>query len=73
MLSDIQCGYLPYTANLTSVCLLALVGGNGGSALCLQADLTEGYTERCDTFESPPLCRGRFKIQFLEVWGIQRT
>ncbi|XP_041958922.1 TBC1 domain family member 24-like [Alosa sapidissima] len=48
-----------------------IIGGNGGSALCLQADLTEAYTERCDTFESPPLCRGHFKIQSLEVWGIQ--
>uniref|UniRef100_A0A673NBW1 TBC1 domain family member 24 n=1 Tax=Sinocyclocheilus rhinocerous TaxID=307959 RepID=A0A673NBW1_9TELE len=26
-----------------------------------------------DTFESPPLCRGCFKIQSLEVWGIQHS
>ncbi|KAL2087099.1 hypothetical protein ACEWY4_018158 [Coilia grayii] len=48
-----------------------IIGGNGGSALCLQAALTEGYSERCDTFESPPLCRGHFRIQSLEVWGIK--
>lgn len=50
-----------------------IIGGDGGHAMYLQADLQEGYTERCDTFESAPLCKGRFKIQSLEVWGIQNS
>ncbi|KAJ8001914.1 hypothetical protein DPEC_G00174360 [Dallia pectoralis] len=50
-----------------------VIGGDGGQALCFQADLEEGYTEYCDTFESAPLCKGHFKIQSLEVWGIQNT
>ncbi|KAL1272942.1 hypothetical protein QQF64_028804 [Cirrhinus molitorella] len=49
------------------------IGGDGGHALHLQADLTAGCSERCDTFESPTLCRGCFKIQSLEVWGIQHS
>ncbi|KAG1940760.1 TBC1 domain family member 24 isoform b [Pimephales promelas] len=49
------------------------IGGDGGHALHLQADLTAGYSESCDTFESPPLCRTSFKIQSLEVWGIQHS
>ncbi|XDV35926.1 hypothetical protein PO909_005788 [Leuciscus waleckii] len=49
------------------------IGGDGGHALYLQADLSAGYSERCDTFESPPLCRRSFKIQSLEVWGIQHS
>ena len=51
------------------VCLSS--GGDGGHALYIQADLQAGFTERCDTFESIPLCRGHFKIHSLEVWGIQ--
>lgn len=50
-----------------------ILGGDGGHALYLQADLTAGHSERCDTFESPPLCRRSFKIQSLEVWGIQHS
>uniref|UniRef100_A0A9R1SSA0 TBC1 domain family member 24 n=2 Tax=Cyprinus carpio TaxID=7962 RepID=A0A9R1SSA0_CYPCA len=49
------------------------IGGDGGHALHLQADLSAGCSEHCDTFESPPLCRGCFKIQSLEVWGIQHS
>ncbi|XP_051563597.1 TBC1 domain family member 24-like isoform X2 [Myxocyprinus asiaticus] len=49
------------------------IGGDGGHALYLQADLTTGHSECCDTFESPALCRGSFKIQTLEVWGIQHS
>ncbi|XP_026069674.1 TBC1 domain family member 24-like isoform X2 [Carassius auratus] len=43
------------------------IGGDGGHALHLQADLSAGCSEHCDTFESPPLCRGCFKIQSLEA------
>lgn len=50
-----------------------VIGGDGGHALCLQEDLKGGYTQHCDTFKSIPLCKGHFKIQFLEVWGIQNS
>ncbi|XP_056136824.1 TBC1 domain family member 24-like [Lampris incognitus] len=50
-----------------------IIGGDGGHALRIQADLEEGHTERCDTFASTPLCKGHFKIQSLEVWGIQNS
>ncbi|XP_059195920.1 TBC1 domain family member 24-like [Centropristis striata] len=50
-----------------------VIGGNGGHALCLQEDLEGGYSEPCDTFKSIPLCKGHFKIQALEVWGIQNS
>lgn len=50
-----------------------LIGGDGGHALCIYPDLESGFTERCDTFQSTPLCRGQFKIQSLEVWGIQNS
>ncbi|KAM8772097.1 TBC1 domain family member 24-like [Acanthopagrus schlegelii] len=48
-----------------------IIGGDGGHALCLQEDLQGGYSEACDTFKSTKLCKGHFKIQALEVWGIQ--
>ncbi|XP_044201689.1 TBC1 domain family member 24-like [Thunnus albacares] len=50
-----------------------VIGGDGGHALCLQEDLEGGYTESCDTFKSNPLCKRHFKIQSLEVWGIQNS
>uniref|UniRef100_A0A8C8FZJ4 TBC1 domain family member 24 n=1 Tax=Oncorhynchus tshawytscha TaxID=74940 RepID=A0A8C8FZJ4_ONCTS len=50
-----------------------VIGGDGGHALCLQADLEGGYTEQCDTFESAALCKRHFKIRSLEVWGIQNS
>ncbi|XP_061589699.1 TBC1 domain family member 24-like isoform X2 [Cololabis saira] len=50
-----------------------VIGGDGGHALCLQPDLEGGNTEPCDTFRSSPLCKGRFQIQSLEVWGIQQS
>ncbi|CAN9510532.1 unnamed protein product [Ophioblennius macclurei] len=49
------------------------IGGDGGHAFCLQADLEGGYTESCDTFKNIPLCKSHFKIQSLEVWGIQNS
>ncbi|XP_049335613.1 TBC1 domain family member 24 isoform X2 [Astyanax mexicanus] len=52
---------------------MLMIGGEGGHALSLFADLFEGHSEQCDTFESPVLCRGRFRIHSLEVWGIQHT
>ncbi|XP_028262412.1 TBC1 domain family member 24-like [Parambassis ranga] len=50
-----------------------IIGGDGGHALCLQEDLEGGYTEHCDTFKSTPLCKGQFKIQSMEAWGIQNS
>ncbi|XP_053494036.1 TBC1 domain family member 24-like [Ictalurus furcatus] len=50
---------------------MLFIGGDGGHALCLGTGLTAGQSERCNTFDSPVLCRGKFKIQSLEVWGIQ--
>ncbi|XP_029296703.1 TBC1 domain family member 24-like [Cottoperca gobio] len=50
-----------------------IIGGDGGHAICLQEDLEGGYTEPCDTFKSISLCKGHFKIQALEVWGIQNS
>lgn len=50
-----------------------IIGGDGGHALFLQEDLQGGYSEPCDTFKSIPLCKGHFKIQALEVWGIQNS
>uniref|UniRef100_A0A8C6SZX7 TBC1 domain family member 24 n=1 Tax=Neogobius melanostomus TaxID=47308 RepID=A0A8C6SZX7_9GOBI len=32
-----------------------------------------GYSEVCETFKNVPLCKGPFKIQSLEVWGIQNS
>ncbi|XP_074539072.1 TBC1 domain family member 24-like [Halichoeres trimaculatus] len=50
-----------------------VIGGDGGHALCLQEDLLGGYSQPCDTFKSSSLCKGHFKIQALEVWGIQNS
>ncbi|XP_070684532.1 TBC1 domain family member 24-like [Pempheris klunzingeri] len=50
-----------------------IIGGDGGHALFLQEDLEGGYSEPCDTFKSIPLCKGHFKIQAMEVWGIQNS
>ncbi|KAK5865924.1 hypothetical protein PBY51_020154 [Eleginops maclovinus] len=50
-----------------------IIGGDGGHALCLQEDLKGGYSEACDTFKSIALYKGHFKIQALEVWGIQNS
>lgn len=52
---------------------LLVIGGDGGHALCLQEDLQGGYSELCETFKNAPLCKGPFKIQSLEVWGIQNS
>nr|XP_054501031.1 TBC1 domain family member 24-like [Agelaius phoeniceus] len=48
-----------------------VIGGGGGQALSLDASLLRGHTERCETFDNPPLCRENFQVQLLEVWGFQ--
>lgn len=50
-----------------------IIGGDGGHAIHLQENLEGGHSEPCDTFKSTPLCKGHFKIQALEVWGIQNS
>lgn len=50
-----------------------IIGGDGGQAIYIQDNLERGFSEPCDTFKSIPLCKGRFKIQALEVWGIQNS
>ncbi|KAM8879297.1 TBC1 domain family member 24-like isoform 2-T2 [Spinachia spinachia] len=50
-----------------------IIGGDGGTALCLEKELEAGYSEPCETFKSTQLCKGHFKIQALEVWGIQNS
>ncbi|XP_053713027.1 TBC1 domain family member 24-like [Synchiropus splendidus] len=50
-----------------------LIGGDGGCALCLHEDLEAGYSQQCSTFKNTPLCKGPFKIQAVEVWGIQNS
>ncbi|XP_015500845.1 TBC1 domain family member 24-like [Parus major] len=48
-----------------------VIGGGGGQALSLDASLLWGHTERCETFDNPPLCREHFQVQLLEVWGFR--
>uniref|UniRef100_A0A8C3MPU7 TBC1 domain family member 24 n=1 Tax=Geospiza parvula TaxID=87175 RepID=A0A8C3MPU7_GEOPR len=48
-----------------------VIGGGGGQALSLDASLLRGHTERCETFDNPPLCQENFQVQLLEVWGFQ--
>ncbi|NXS58913.1 TBC24 protein, partial [Brachypteracias leptosomus] len=50
-----------------------IIGGGGGQALSLDANLLWGHTEHCETFDNPPLCQENFKVQLLEVWGFQNT
>ncbi|KAM4662835.1 TBC1 domain family member 24-like [Discoglossus pictus] len=50
-----------------------VIGGGGGQALNIDADLNIGRTEHCDTFDNPPLCQENFHITQLEVWGCQNS
>ncbi|KAM9296797.1 TBC1 domain family member 24-like [Gastrophryne carolinensis] len=50
-----------------------IIGGGGGQALNIDADLNIGRTEHCETFDNPPLCQENFHIQNLEVWGCQHS
>ncbi|XP_074870877.1 TBC1 domain family member 24-like isoform X2 [Carettochelys insculpta] len=47
------------------------IGGGGGQALFIDADLCYGRTEHCETFDNPPLCQENFQVQLLEAWGFQ--
>ncbi|XP_039211027.1 TBC1 domain family member 24-like isoform X2 [Crotalus tigris] len=50
-----------------------IIGGGGGQALYIDANLNHGRTERCETFDNPPLCQQNFQVQLLEVWGFQNS
>ncbi|KAM9222164.1 TBC1 domain family member 24-like [Leptosomus discolor] len=50
-----------------------IIGGGGGQALSLDANLLWGRTEHCETFDNPLLCQENFKVQLLEVWGFQNA
>uniref|UniRef100_A0A6J0UHI4 TBC1 domain family member 24 n=1 Tax=Pogona vitticeps TaxID=103695 RepID=A0A6J0UHI4_9SAUR len=50
-----------------------IIGGGGGQALSLDANLDHGRTEHCETFDNPPLCQENFQVQLLEVWGFQNS
>ncbi|XP_074053529.1 TBC1 domain family member 24 isoform X2 [Macrotis lagotis] len=46
-----------------------IIGGGGGEALYIDADLNRGHTGHCETFNNEPLCSENFLISSLEVWG----
>ncbi|MBN3301845.1 TBC1 domain family member 24 [Amia ocellicauda] len=48
-----------------------IVGGGGGNALYIDAELNHGRTARCSTFDNQPLCAEAFQIALLEVWAFQ--
>ncbi|XP_029456182.1 TBC1 domain family member 24-like isoform X2 [Rhinatrema bivittatum] len=50
-----------------------IIGGGGGQALNIDADLLNGRTQNCETFDNPPLCQETFQVQLLEVWGFQNS
>lgn len=50
-----------------------IIGGGDGNALYIDSELNHGRTERCLTFDNPPLCAESFQIALLEVWGFKDT
>lgn len=41
-----------------------------GQAIWMDENLRFGKTDRCETFNNPPLCPGRdFEIRVMEVYG----
>ncbi|KAG8128920.1 hypothetical protein E2320_015634, partial [Naja naja] len=42
-----------------------VIGGGGGQALYIDANLNHGRTEHCETFDNPPLCQQNFQVQLL--------
>ncbi|KAL4721710.1 hypothetical protein ACJJTC_003783 [Scirpophaga incertulas] len=46
------------------------VGGGDGQAIWMDENIRFGKTDRCSTFNNPPLCpSGDFEIRVLEVYG----
>ncbi|KAJ7316135.1 hypothetical protein JRQ81_002297 [Phrynocephalus forsythii] len=50
-----------------------IIGGGGGQALFIDANLHHGRSEHCETFDNPPLCQEDFQVQLLEIWGFQKS
>ncbi|XP_026114157.1 TBC1 domain family member 24-like isoform X1 [Carassius auratus] len=48
-----------------------IIGGGEGNALYIDSELNHGRTERCLTFDNPPLCAESFQVALLEVWGFR--
>ena len=47
------------------------IGGGDGNGILLHEGLTLGKTERCATFNNPPLCQeGDFSVAAIEVYGL---
>lgn len=50
------------------------IGGGEGQAIWMDENIRFGKTDRCLTFNNPPLCAGRdFEIRVLEVYGFGGT
>jgi LysM repeat protein len=48
-----------------------MIGGGGGSAIFIGADMLSGCTAPCATFASPPLVdRGEFRVVNVEAWQV---
>lgn len=46
------------------------IGGGEGQAIWMDENIRYGKTDRCTTFNNPPLCpSGDFEIRVLEVYG----
>ncbi|XP_073987003.1 GTPase-activating protein skywalker isoform X2 [Rhodnius prolixus] len=49
---------------------MVTIGGGDGQAIWMDENIRYGKTDRCLTFNNPPLCSGRdFEIRVLEVYG----
>ena len=47
------------------------IGGGDGNGILLHEGLTQGKTEKCATFNNPPLCQtGDFSVAAIEVYGL---
>ncbi|XP_049871150.1 GTPase-activating protein skywalker isoform X2 [Pectinophora gossypiella] len=49
---------------------MVTIGGGDGQAIWMDENIRYGKTDRCSTFNNPPLCpSGDFEIRVLEVYG----
>ena len=56
---------------LNQTFLSSPIGGGDGNGILLHEGLTQGKTERCATFNNPPLCQsGDFSVAAIEVYGL---
>ena len=47
------------------------IGGGGGNGIYIDATLNHGKTDKCQTFDNPPLCKEKdFQIAAIEVFGL---